>query len=264
LKAIWNNLLKITAFRRAILAHLNADFFHEFKHSIPLGNDYWAYLWENDAYDSFSEIFIQQEYSDLIPDESILNILDIGANYGYFSLWLQSKRPKDKIHSTLIEPSHRCSRTLKKLVELPRLQNRFQYLQRAVGDPEETHIKFFDRPFMAGSIFGSDHNDAFYHANTLKLAEVFSSDRDSYDLIKCDIEGGEWELIENYPTLLKQSKFVVMEWHSWHSGGGGFLQIEKKLTEVGFQIIKSNPPNKAIGRDGEVGLFLAKNLNFQN
>ena len=72
MKAIWNNLLKITAFRRAILAHLNADFFHEFKHSIPLGNDYWAYLWENDAYDSFSEIFIQQEYSDLIPDESIL------------------------------------------------------------------------------------------------------------------------------------------------------------------------------------------------
>ena len=257
-------LLKFKFIRNRVKFNFLHNYFNELQLTIPVGSDYWAYLCENDAYDSFSEIFIQQEYSDLIPDESILNILDIGANYGYFSLWLQSNRPKDKIHSTLIEPSLRCSRSLKKLVELPRLQNRFQYLQRAVGDPEETHIKFFDRPFMAGSIFGSDHNDAFYHANTLKLAEVFSSDRDSYDLIKCDIEGGEWELIENYPTLLKQSKFVVMEWHSWHSGGGGFLQIEKKLTEVGFQIIKSNPPNKAIGRDGEVGLFLAKNLNFQN
>jgi len=264
LKAIWNNLLKITAFRRAILTHLNADYFHEFRHSIPLGNDYWAYLWENDAYDSFSEIFIKQEYSNFIPDELLINILDLGANYGYFSLWLQSKRPKDKIHSTLIEPSLRCSRSLEKLVKSPRLQKRFQYLQLAVGDPKKSNIKFFDRPFMAGSIFESDHKDNSYHANTLKASDVFSSDRDTFDLIKCDIEGGEWELIENYPTLLKQSKFVVMEWHSWHSGGGGFPQIEKKLAEVGFQIIKSSPPNKAIGRDGEVGLFLAKNLNFQN
>ena len=264
MKAIWNNLLKITAFRRAILAHLNADFFHEFKHSIPLGNDYWAYLWENDAYDSFSEIFIKQEYSNFIPDELLINILDLGANYGYFSLWLQSKRPKDKIHSTLIEPSLRCSRSLEKLVKSPRLQKRFQYLQLAVGDPKKSNIKFFDRPFMAGSIFESDHKDNSYHANTLKASDVFSSDRDTFDLIKCDIEGGEWELIENYPTLLKQSKFVVMEWHSWHSGGGGFPQIEKKLTELGFQIVKSSSPQKAVGRDGEVGLFLAKNLNYQD
>ena len=55
-----------------------------------------------------------------------------------------------------------------------------------------------------------------------------------------------------------------MEWHSWHSGGGGFPQVEKKLTEIEFQIIKSSSPQKAVGRDGEVGLFLAKNLNFQN
>jgi hypothetical protein len=67
-----------------------------------------------------------------------------------------------------------------------------------------------------------------------------------------------------YSSLLKNSKFLVMEWHSWHSGDGGFAQIEKKLTGLGFQIIKSSAPLKAVGRDGEVGLFLAKNLNFQN
>ena len=264
MKAIWNNLLKITAFRRAILAHLNADYFHEFKHSIPLGNDYWAYLWESDAYDSFSEIFIKQEYSNFIPDELLINILDLGANYGYFSLWLQSKRPNDKIHSTLIEPSLRCSRSLEKLVKSPRLQKRFQYLQLAVGDPKKSNIKFFDRPFMAGSIFESDHKDNSYHANTLKASDVFSSDRDTFDLIKCDIEGGEWELIVNYPSILEKSKFLVMEWHSWHLGGGGFQQIENKLTHYGFQIMKKSSSQDAIGRNGEVGLFLAKNLNYQN
>ena len=55
-----------------------------------------------------------------------------------------------------------------------------------------------------------------------------------------------------------------MEWHSWHSGNGGFSQIEKKLAYSGFQIIKSSPTQQAVSRDGEVGLFLAQNLNFPN
>ena len=264
MKAFWSNLLKITYFRRAILAHLHADYFHEFNHSISLEDDYRAYLCENDAYDSFSEIFIQQEYSDFIPDEDILSVLDIGANYGYFSLWLQSKRSQDKIHSTLIEPSLRCRRSLEKLIKLPRLQNRFQYLQCAVGDPEKQNTKFFDRPFMAGSIFESYHKEASYPAKTLKASDVFSSKISTFDLIKCDIEGGEWELIVNYPSILEHSKFLVMEWHSWHSGGGSLPQIEQKLNDFGFKVIKSSPPQKAVGRDGEVGLFLAQNLNFQN
>ena len=264
MKAIWTNLLKIQTFRRAMLAHLRLDYFHEFHHSIPLGNNYWAHLWENDAYDSFSEIFIQDEYSDFIPEKNIFTVLDIGANYGYFSLWLQSKRPQDKIYSILIEPSLRCRRSLDKLVNLPQLQNRFQYLQRAIGDPNDPQVKFFDRPHMAGSIFESDNRDSSFNANTLKASDVFSSERDTFDLIKCDIEGGEWNFLINYTSILKNSKFLVMEWHSWHQGGGGFPQVEKKLTELGFQIVKSSSPKKAVGRDGEVGLFLAKNLNYQD
>ena len=117
---------------------------------------------------------------------------------------------------------------------------------------------------MAGSIFESEHSDSLYHATTLKTSEVLLSDTSSFDLIKCDIEGGEWFFLIHYISILKKSKFLVMEWHSWHSGGGGFLQIEKKLSEIGFKIINSSRPQKAVGRDGKVGLFLAKNLNFQN
>jgi FkbM family methyltransferase len=257
-------LLKFKFIRNRLKFHFLHSYFNELQVSIPVGNGYVAQLLETDAYDSFSEIFIQQEYSDFIPDEPITSILDIGANYGYFSLWLQSKCSQDKIYSTLIEPSLRCRRSLEKLVTLPRLQNRFQYLQRAVGDPKEPLIKFFDRPYMAGSIFESEHSDPPYHANTLKSSEVLSSNSSSYDLIKCDIEGGEWDLLIHYPSILKNSKFLVMEWHSWHSGGGSFPQIEKKLTEIGFEIVKSSSPQKAVGRDGKVGLFLSKNLNFRN
>jgi FkbM family methyltransferase len=255
-------LLKFKFIRNRLKFHFLHSYFNELQLTIPVGSGYDARLLEPDSYDSFSEIFIQHEYADFVPSEDISTVLDLGANYGYFSLWLQSKRPEHKIQSTLVEPSLRSSRSLEKLVELPRLQNRFKYLQRAVGDPKEPHIKFFDRPFMAGSIIETDNKDPSYLANTLKPSDVFSSERSFYDLIKCDIEGGEWELLVNYPAILENSRFLVMEWHSWHSGGGSLPQIKEKLNDFGFQIIKSSPPQKAVGRDGEVGLFLAKNLNF--
>ena len=247
-----------------MLAHLRLDYFHEFHHSIPLGNNYWAHLWENDAYDSFSEIFIQQEYSDLIPDEPITNILDLGAHYGYFSLWLQSQRPQDQIHSLMVEPSQRCQRSLEKMAQYPKLGGRFQYLQAAVGSPKEEFTQFFERPFMGGSLFSTSSADCSYEVKTLPLSSELNLNEQSFDLMKCDLEGAEWDLLIHYSSLLKNSKFLVMEWHSWHSGDGGFPQIENKLTEIGFEIVKSSSPHKAVGRDGEVGLFLAKNLNFQN
>ena len=246
-----------------MLAHLRLDYFHEFHHSIPVGNNYWANLWENDAYDSFSEIFIQQEYSDFIPDEPLTNILDLGAHYGYFSLWLQSKRPQDEIHSLMVEPSQRCQRSLEKMAQYPKLGGRFQYLQAAVGNPKKKNIQFFERPFMGGSLFSSSAEDGHYDVKTLCLSDEPSLKDQSFDLIKCDLEGAEWDFIIHYTSLLERAKFLVMEWHSWHSGHGCFPQIENKLKKIGFQIIKSSPPQKAVGRVGEVGLFIARNLNFQ-
>ena len=83
-----------------------------------------------------------------------------------------------------------------------------------------------------------------------------------YDLIKCDIEGKEWELLLHYPKVLSGAKYLILEWHSWHNGGGSLTQITKKLQEFGFSILKSSDTTKALGREGEVGLFLAENLSF--
>ena len=257
-------LLKSQLIRNKVRFKFLHKYFHELNFSIPVGSNYYAHLLEPDSYDSFSEIFIKNEYENFIPNESISSILDLGANYGYFSLWLQSTRSPDRIYSTLVEPAHRCSRSLKKLVDLPQLQKRFRYLPLAIANPKDPHVEFFDRPYMAGSIFETDHTVSSCLTNTLKISDALNSDNSSYDLIKCDIEGGEWNFLINYTPILENSKFIIMEWHNWHSGGGGLSQIENKLTELKFKIVKSSSPQKAVGRDGEVGLFLAKNLNFQN
>jgi FkbM family methyltransferase len=215
------------------------------------------------SYDSFSEIFIQQEYEAYIPDQPLGRILDLGAHYGYFSLWLQSKRPQEQIYSIMVEPSQRCRRSLKKLIEQPQLKARFKYLQSAVSDPIMESTNFFERPFMGGSMFESSDVDS-YQVKSLKISDIVEKNSAPLDLVKCDLEGAEWHLLTNYSEILAKSKFLIMEWHSWHTGGGGIVQIEKKLKDLEFDILRSSTPAKAVGREGEVGLFLAQNLNFEN
>jgi FkbM family methyltransferase len=261
---IWSILLKPAALRKRIMAHLRADFFHEFGHSIPLGNDYWAELLENDAYDSFSEIFIQQEYADYLPSEPLSRILDIGAHYGYFSLWIQSKYPEREIHSLMIEPSPRCKKSLQRMVNNLKLGGRFSFLQKVIDAPDKISTKFYDRPHMGGSLFPSSKEENVVEISILKETDVMEHFSPPYDIIKCDIEGSEWALLTYYPELLKGTKHLLLEWHSWHQGGGGCNQLLEKITELNFEIINSSPPSSAIERKGEVGIILARNLSVES
>ena len=81
------------------------------------------------------------------------NFLDIGAHYGYFSLWLQSKTSAGLNFIFIGEPLQRCQRSLEKSGQYPKLGGRFQYLQVAVGNPKEQMTPFFERPNMGGSLF---------------------------------------------------------------------------------------------------------------
>ena len=115
---------------------------------------------------------------------------------------------------------------------------------------------------MAGSIFSNSKNDFSKQVQILSEDEILKVLSPPIDIIKCDIEGSEWHLLKNYSKTLSMSKYLIMEWHSWHSGGGGFPQLVECLRQLKFNIIKSSKPSHAIGREGEVGLFLAKNLRL--
>jgi FkbM family methyltransferase len=252
-------LLHIGFVRNKLLFHLKHKYFHEFEHSIPLESGYWAHLLEKDSYDSFSEIFIKQEYLEFIPDEPISRILDIGAHYGYFSLWLQSRHPEIELSSLMIEPSPSCARSLHNLANQEILDGRFSYLQRAIGLPDSESSPFYDRSHMAGSRYSLSQSEKAIQVQNLSEADLVEKLEAPYDLIKCDIEGSEWEFLNNFQNLIKKSKYLLLEWHSWHEGGGGFSQIEKSMHSLDFSIVRSSEPVPAIAREGEVGLILFKN-----
>ena len=252
-------LLRIGLVRNKLLFHLKHKYFHEFEHSIPLQSGYWAHLLEKDSYDSFSEIFIKQEYLGFLPDEPISHILDIGAHYGYFSLWLQSRHPEIELCSLMIEPSPSCARSLSHLANQQKLDGRFSYLQGVIGFPDSESTPFYDRSHMAGSRYSLSQSEKPVQVQNLTEADLLEKLEPPYDLIKCDIEGSEWEFLNNYQSLITKSKYLLLEWHSWHEGGGGLPQIENFMHSLHFHKIRSSEPIPAVGRDGEVGLVLIKN-----
>ena len=65
-------LLKFPKIRAKCIHYIKNNHFDELDISIPLKNDYCAKLFHNDSYDSFSDIFIQDEYKGFIPSRSVV------------------------------------------------------------------------------------------------------------------------------------------------------------------------------------------------
>lgn len=258
---VLSNILKFKNIRQKILFHLKTHYYREFNISIPLKNGYWAQLFEPDSYDSFSEIFIKEEYKSFLPKEIPSKVIDLGSHYGFFSLWLQSIYPESKLQSLLIEPSSLCFHSLKKLACNEKLYGRFIHLAQVIGNPSEQNSIFYERPFMASSALPNsiDIQEKSRSIDVLSIENITQKIAPPYDLIKCDIEGAEWAFLEHYQPIIKSTKTLIMEWHSWHNGGGGYPQISSKLEQLGFAIIKTSKPIQAEGRNGEVGLLQATN-----
>ena len=232
------------------------------KISLPLKNGYWAQILNNDAYDSFSEIFIKEEYVDFIPNAKISKVIDIGAHYGYFSLWLQSLNPNIELQSLMIEPCINCHDSIDRLMRDKKLKGITQMLDGVIDDPELGHSSFFDRPFMTSSSFKNSADEDVRKVQIITEDDIINKMNPPYDLIKCDIEGSEWELLSHYPKILSEARYLILEWHSWHNGGGGKTQIEEQLGSINFKIVKESNVQTAIGRDGQIGLILAINRSI--
>ena len=257
-------LLRNHKLRQKAVHLLQNKFFNELNISIPIENGYWANLHEKDAYDSFSEIFIKREYKDFLPPHPPEKIIDLGAHYGFFSLWLQSIYPETDIRALLVEPSQKCHPSLEHLLQCDKLEGRFRLLRSCIGNPSDDSAPFFERPFMASSVINDSKEDNGQKTKVLKIHELLGMMHPPYDIVKCDVEGSEWELISHYGDLLKKTKFLILEWHSWHNGGGSKDQIIESLKHMHFSIVNSSVPSPATGRKGQVGLILAANESIAN
>ena len=251
-------LLRFPKLRAKFIHYIKDNHFDELDVSIPIQNDYWAKLFRNDSYDSFSEIFIQNEYEGFIPDIEINRVIDLGAHHGFFSVWLQSTFPKRKIKSLLVEPSVRCFPVLSELTKRKEYDN-FTFFNKCIGNPQHEENLFFDRPHMAASKYKTEDNEVAVKVLVLRPKDILNWQQPPYDLLKCDIEGAEWDLINYYNLILENTKFAIIEWHESNKEYDQFIKL---IHTLGFEVKNSSSNCYQEQENDDSKVLLIKNKRF--
>ncbi len=204
---------------------------YDLQHVFPAGASVWV-RGESDWW-VYNEVFVDHEYDGAI-DLALRRadasrgafVVDLGANVGYFSARLveQAARagfPTNAIEVLMVEGSPAVHADLSaRYRDSPLPGARTSIVHGLVGRREGVG-EMLEIPFGARNTLRAEHNAS--------LAEVYETERVSVpfidlmkyveprsriDLLKCDVEGSEQLVLENYSAdLLPKVEVAVLELH---------------------------------------------------
>lgn len=202
------------------------------------------YITNKEGYSIFKSVFESREYANYFPFYKQATIIDIGGHFGYFSLFASNQtHPKSKIYT--IEPSKLNYNQLNKNIQDSGKKN-IQSFHLAIGG-ENKNCELF---------LGTSENNSIFHNYSLLNQQKREKDRikmqtlehfmknnqiEKVDFLKLDCEGAEYEIIASTPkSIFEKIDRVVMEFHDVQGLSHHPEDILKKLSHVGFHIMKFN------------------------
>jgi FkbM family methyltransferase len=221
-------------------------YFKDLEIRIAVENGMIAPLCFEDSTSSFSEVFVFKEYEQLVIKAK--KWIDLGSNNGFFSLFLASKTDSSErknLQALLIDGD---PRSLVSLQEIKKVNQDLEGLRFEQGIiTRGTGNAGFE---IKRHMFSKVNQESELKVPILSQEHIMKQISPPFDLIKVDIEGSEVDFIQNYPQLLRQTKALIIEWHSWNPqriSAAGFKQL---LSDSGFlQITSFNP--RLIGQKEE-------------
>ncbi len=159
-----------------------------------------------------------------------LRVLDLGANIGLFGAYALARWPGSNIHSFEPDPSN--LRLLERLIGANGVEQRWSVTAAAVAN--ESGEMSFAAGLLADShlqparartaaLAGDGHEDGDWtdtgereggsSAMTVPTVDLFAEDHD-VDLMKMDIEGGEWSILGDARLATLRANVLVLEWHA--------------------------------------------------
>jgi FkbM family methyltransferase len=188
----------------------------------------------------YNDIFVDGDYDEPLKDllnidSNKLNVVNLGANVGYFDLRLAhlynlvNSNKKIKVKAVEASPSL-CNDLLQRWHRSNTDANiTVDVLQGLIGYSSfETLYEFHDH----GLNSTKRNNGKPINVKSINIAQV-CEDIDTIHLLKCDIEGSEEYFLTHHDVILKKTHMLVIELH--HE----FCKPEaciRKLNSHGFQI----------------------------
>jgi FkbM family methyltransferase len=174
------------------------------------------------------EVFSSRDYVgpfQIPPD--LRNIHDVGGNVGYTTVFLASRFPDS--HINVFEPHPEHVQQINLNIALNSLQSRTTVHACAAGAASR---KFFLTDAATCSTLTDSPEDGAKPVDVIDWLDL--AQKQQIDLLKMDIEGGEYEIIFDPRFDHLRIPYIFMEWHiPPHSTQPS---IAKRLSELGYTV----------------------------
>ena len=197
-----------------------------------------------------SDIFEKREYSDYFPFYQKLTVLDIGAHYGYFSIFA-SKNTDEASKILAIEPGSLNFHCLTENIGKNKINNIIP-VHAALGNKDEVSKLYLGRTSNNSLI--SDYSFLEKESNTekieLKTLETILNEHyiENIDFMKMDCEGAEYSILESLsPETFKKITTLSLEFHDLKNKNYNGDFLVKLLIKHQFKIVKYQYMSTSMG-----------------
>jgi FkbM family methyltransferase len=197
------------------------------------------------------EIFSRKIYSEAFEERDVRTFIDLGANVGYFTIYVAEHTGRRDLVGLAIDANSSCTAEVEWHVGHNELSGTKVMTGVAGYPPGVTTATFYVNPSNVASSAQPELNPDVPSkgesaAVTMPAIDVAAewkkiSAGKRVDLLKVDVEGFECDLIRNSTELLSLSDRIVLEWHKWITS---LDEVEGLLNARGFQrrrIISEDP-----------------------
>ena len=168
-----------------------------------------------------------------------LRVLDLGGNIGCFGLMVLGRYPGARV--VAFEPDPANLAVLKQCIERNDYAVRWTVVEACAGPADG------ETPFVGGQgalsrmpLPGDGTGDA--PTITVPVVDVFPY-LEGVDLLKIDIEGGEWAILYDERFAAHAPPAVLMEWHSYDCPEDNPRRAAAhRLGSLGFEVLHEKPP----------------------
>jgi FkbM family methyltransferase len=189
---------------------------------------------------AFDEVFLREVYNNNITSfsENLL-IIDIGANVGYFTLYILDKQPN--AHIVAYEPLPSNILLLEQHKAINKINNLIIDKRAVHGTAKDITINYNDSiDYSVGaSILNRDKATGSITIPAVSIPDIFIENKiTTCDLLKVDCEGAEYNIIFNCPDeYFEKINNIVIEVHDWVPKEEGTpAQLIKFLEEKNYTV----------------------------
>lgn len=187
------------------------------------------------------EVFVARLYSPVVTREAPRFVVDVGSNVGYTCVLWGHKFPEAEILAFEPHPVH--LRQMRTNLRLNRLEGRVRVVA-AAASTAPGRARFSDAENESSLLVGA----AGERTLEVDVVDFFREVGDRFiDLLKMDIEGGEYALLEDPRFAQLKIGRIALEWHRKPDHPDGKEWCKRRLSELGYQVYEEFQPLETVG-----------------